>query len=59
MPREAEPSTNEGVFILQALKENIRIDGRAFNAFRDLLITFGDEAGMVDVKLGNTRFVLS
>ena len=57
MPREAEPSSNERAFVLQALKENIRVDGRAFDAFRDMTLTFGDEPGVVDLKLGNTRWV--
>ncbi|MCJ1291746.1 hypothetical protein MMC34_003291 [Xylographa carneopallida] len=55
MPREAEPSLNERAFVLKALRENIRIDGRAFDAFRDLNVTFGDEYGVADVRLGKTR----
>jgi exosome complex component RRP45 len=57
MPREVGPSANERAFVLQALKENIRVDGRAFDAFRELHITFGDEYGVADVRLGKTRFV--
>lgn len=57
MPREAELSLNEREFILQALSENIRLDGRAFDAFRDLELTFGDEYGVADVRLGKTRCV--
>ena len=55
MPREAEISLNERNFVLQALRENIRIDGRAFDAFRSIELSFGDEYGIADVKLGNTR----
>ncbi len=55
MPREAEPSLNERTFVLQALKEKIRLDNRGFDAFRNLQITFGDEYGVVDVRLGRTR----
>ena len=55
MPREPEPSLNERSFILQALRENIRIDGRSFDTFRDLDLSFGDEYGVADVKLGKTR----
>ena len=55
MPREAEPSLNERAFILEALRENIRIDGRALDAFRDLDVTFGDEYGVADIRLGKTR----
>jgi exosome complex component RRP45 len=57
MPREAELSNIEREFILQALRENIRIDGRQFEAYRELDITFGDEYGIVDVRLGKTRSV--
>ena len=56
MPREAEPSINERAFVLQALRENLRIDGRAFDAFRHLELSFGDELGVADVKLGKTRY---
>lgn len=59
MPREAELSLNEREFILQALGENIRLDGRAFDAFRDLDLTFGDEYGVADVRLGKTRCAAS
>lgn len=57
MPREAEPSLNEREFLRQALRENIRLDGRSFDAFRDLELTFGDEYGVVDVQLGKTRYI--
>ena len=56
MPREAELSLNERAFILQALKEGIRVDGRAFGAYRDLELSFGEEYGVVDVTLGKTRY---
>ncbi|KAK8238629.1 ribosomal protein S5 domain 2-type protein [Phyllosticta capitalensis] len=55
MPREAELSRNERDFIVQALGENVRLDGRKFDAFRDLDLSFGDEYGVADVKLGKTR----
>lgn len=55
MPREAELSLNERDFILQALQENIRLDGRALDAYRPLEITFGEDYGTADVQLGNTR----
>lgn len=56
MPREAEPSINERAFILEALRENIRLDGRALDAFRNIELSFGDEYGVVDVQLGDTRY---
>lgn len=55
MPREIEPSSNEKQFILQALQENLRLDGRAFDQFRDLEISFADDYGVVNVALGNTK----
>ncbi|KAI9802609.1 MAG: hypothetical protein M1833_001683 [Piccolia ochrophora] len=55
MPREAEPSVNEKDFVLQALNENIRVDGRALDAFRDIELSFGDEYGVANVHLGKTR----
>ncbi|KAG9201417.1 hypothetical protein G6514_005789 [Epicoccum nigrum] len=57
MPREAEISINEREFIKQALQEQIRLDGRAFDAFRPLELTFGDEYGVADVQLGKTRVI--
>jgi exosome complex component RRP45 len=55
MPREAEPSLNEKTFVLQALQENIRLDGRGFDKYRPLELTFADEYGVADVSLGKTR----
>lgn len=55
MPREAEPSITERAFVLQALRENTRVDGRAFDSFRELKVGFGDEYGLADVRLGGTR----
>ncbi|KAI9804420.1 MAG: hypothetical protein M1825_001319 [Sarcosagium campestre] len=55
MPKEAEPSANERSFVLEALEGNIRIDGRAFDTFRPVHLSFGDEAGHADVQLGKTR----
>ncbi|KAL8912399.1 MAG: hypothetical protein Q9171_002585 [Xanthocarpia ochracea] len=55
MPREAEPSNNERAFILEALHEDIRLDGRALESYRDIQLSFGDEYGAADVRLGKTR----
>ncbi|OIW33657.1 hypothetical protein CONLIGDRAFT_652165 [Coniochaeta ligniaria NRRL 30616] len=57
MPLEADPSLNERQFVLQALKENLRQDGREFDVYRPLDLTFGDEYGHADVKLGKTRVI--
>ena len=62
MPREAEPSANERAFMLQALQENIRMDGRTVEVarpldyYRPLQISFGNEFGTADVQLGKTRY---
>lgn len=56
MPREADISLNERSFILQALQEGIRVDGRAFNDYRKLNLEFGDEYGHTEVRLGKTRY---
>jgi len=55
MPREAELSSNEKTFILDALKEGIRGDGRKYNQYRPLDLAFGDEYGAVELSIGNTR----
>jgi exosome complex component RRP45 len=57
MPREVEASLNEKQFVLRALQENIRVDGRSLDQFRDLRLTFGDNYGVLDMNLGNTRYV--
>lgn len=58
MPQEAAPSSNERDFLLAALRENIRLDGREFDAWRPISLTFGDEYGTADVRLGKTRVLV-
>jgi len=55
MPREADPSNVERTFILEALHQDIRVDGRALDQFRPLSIIFGDDYGSATVSLGKTR----
>ena len=55
MPREAELSLNEKEFTLQALREEVRLDDRAFEDYRSLELTFGEDYGFVEVSLGKTR----
>ncbi|KAI0024843.1 ribosomal protein S5 domain 2-type protein [Xylariomycetidae sp. FL0641] len=57
MPREAEPSLNERTFVVQALQEGLRVDGRALDQFRKLDLKFGDQYGVADVTLGKTRIL--
>ena len=59
MPRESEPSLNEKAFVLQALQEGVRIDGRGFGELRSLDLQLGDEYGIADVRWGRTRLVSS
>lgn len=55
MPQEAKLSVNEKSFILTALREGLRLDGRPLDAYREIELSFGQEHGAVDVKLGRTR----
>ncbi|CZR67222.1 probable rRNA processing protein [Phialocephala subalpina] len=57
MPKEIEPSLNERQFFAKALAEDIRLDGRGLDQFRALELEFGDEYGVADVRLGNTRIL--
>ncbi|EWC44484.1 exosome complex component rrp45 [Drechslerella stenobrocha 248] len=55
MPKDPEISLTEKTFVLEALKQNLRIDGRDLHSSRDVQLTFGDDYGFVDVRLGKTR----
>lgn len=55
MPREVDISNNERNFILEALQQGIRVDGRGLDHFRNLGLDFGDEYGTVTATLGKTR----
>lgn len=55
MPREAEPSLNEKAFVTQALQEQLRLDNRALDDYRPIELSFGDDYGAAEVKLGKTR----
>lgn len=57
MSKEAQLSVAERDFILEALRENVRLDGRGPDQFRSLNLTFGDEYGHVKLQVGKTRFV--
>ena len=56
MPRAADLSLNDREFILQALRQGLRVDNRALDEYRPLELTLGDEYGVADVQLGKTRF---
>jgi exosome complex component RRP45 len=55
MPREADPSNVERNFILEALSQNVRVDGRALNQIRNIELEFGDEYGSASLCMGRTR----
>ncbi|KAF2214120.1 hypothetical protein CERZMDRAFT_38639 [Cercospora zeae-maydis SCOH1-5] len=59
MPSEALPSTNEREFVLAALQQNVRIDGRAFDEFRSIDLAFGEDYGQADVRIGKTRVLVN
>lgn len=56
MSREAPLSVAERDFILEALRENVRLDGRGADQFRPLNLSFGEEHGHVKLQLGKTRY---
>ncbi|GAV56143.1 hypothetical protein ZYGR_0BA00490 [Zygosaccharomyces rouxii] len=55
MAKDIECSTSENKFILDALRQNLRLDGRSFDQFRDVDIKFGKEYGDVTVTMGKTK----
>lgn len=59
MPREVEISNIERNFILEALEQRVRLDGRSLGQFRNIDLEFGDEYGTVTLRLGKTRSVVS
>ncbi|RPB24003.1 hypothetical protein L211DRAFT_861976 [Terfezia boudieri ATCC MYA-4762] len=57
MPREPEYSNNEKAFVLEAIQQGLRVDGRQLDEFRKVDISFGEEFGLTDIKLGRTRVI--
>ncbi len=57
MPWDVGLSLNEREFILQALREDIRQDGRTLDEGRALKLIIGDDYGLVEALLGHTRYV--
>ncbi|ORY97387.1 ribosomal protein S5 domain 2-type protein [Syncephalastrum racemosum] len=55
MVKEIDPSLNEAAFLLDALRENRRTDGRETFDMRALNLKFGSDYGYVEVQLGRTR----
>lgn len=59
MPRETEPPTINREFVLGALKEKMRVDGRGLLEGRQPRLEFvgSEELGVVECWLGKTRCV--
>ena len=53
--RPPSPSIAEKEFVVEALKQGLRLDGRAALEMRQPTLTFGQDLGWVDCSLGKTR----
>ncbi|KAI7824988.1 ribosomal protein S5 domain 2-type protein [Kickxella alabastrina] len=49
------PSNIETAFVLEALRKNVRVDGRGIYDYRTLRISCGPTPGLAEVQLGQTR----
>ncbi|BCR89241.1 exosome non-catalytic core subunit RRP45 [Aspergillus chevalieri] len=58
MNKEALLSIAERDFILDALREDVRLDGRGLDQLRPLKVSFGEEYGHVKVQLGKTTLII-
>jgi exosome complex component RRP45 len=56
MVKVLEPSVNETEFLLSALTEGKRVDGRGVYDVRSVEILLGADYGQVEVQLGRTRY---
>ena len=56
MPRGLDVSNVERTFILEALSQSVRIDGRALDQLRRIELDFAEEYGAATVRLGKTRY---
>ena len=55
MPREIEPPSVQRDFVLAALAEGKRLDGRLPLEMREVKLKFGDEMGWCEASLGKTK----
>lgn len=55
MSKEAQLSVAERDFILEALRQDVRLDGRKPDEYRPLDISFGEQYGHVNLQLGKTQ----
>ena len=54
--RPSSPSIPEKDFVVEALKQGLRLDGRAVLEMRRPTLAFGPDLGWVDCSLGKTRY---
>ena len=54
MPRKLDVNIPTKEFIHSALKEGKRLDGRSLLDSRDFVIEFGNQLGIVKIKLGKS-----
>ncbi|EOR00241.1 hypothetical protein E3P92_02933 [Wallemia ichthyophaga] len=59
MPRKLEVNVNNKEFIINALKDNKRLDGRSLLEARRLELEYGEGLGSVTVKLGESKVMCS
>ena len=58
MGKVEEPSLNEREFVLEALRQGKRVDGRDMLDYRSIRIHLSPtQVGVVEVELGKTRYV--
>lgn len=55
MPRGLDVSNVERAFILDALAQRVRLEGRDFYQFRNIELELGEEYGTATVSTGNTK----
>ena len=55
MPRPSSPSIPEKEFLVAALQQSLRLDGRSPVALREPLLSFGPELGWVECAMDKTR----
>ena len=55
--KELMLSTLEKEFILKAIAERTRLDGREANTHRDIRVSFGEDHGCCFVNIGETKVI--
>ncbi|CAR24889.1 exosome non-catalytic core subunit RRP45 [Lachancea thermotolerans CBS 6340] len=55
MAKEVEIPAAESKFVIECLRQNLRLDSRKFDEFRSVEIELGDDYGDVTVTMGKTK----